>query len=249
MCEGVAVNEMHSSDRQPLYAKVKDHIVENINNGTWPTGTRVPSENEIVEQFSVSRMTANRALKELTHEGYVARIPGIGTFVKDPPQHASLIEIRNIADEISGRGHEYSNRILDVGVKTATPLLADEFEINNNASLFHIQIIHRENNIPVQLEDRYVNPLVVPQFLKQDFTTTTPTAYLIANAAVDELEHTVEAVMPPPEVQAILETDTGEPCLTLNRRSWAGRHVVTVARLTYPASRYALHSRYRPGRN
>ena len=73
------------SDAQPLYAKVKDHILENIRSGAWEAGRRVPSENELVESFGISRMTANRALRELTAEGFLSRVPGVGTFVKEAP--------------------------------------------------------------------------------------------------------------------------------------------------------------------
>ena len=58
-----------SASLQPLYLKVKRHILENIGSGKWGTSTRVPSENEIVKSFGVSRMTANRALRELRDEG------------------------------------------------------------------------------------------------------------------------------------------------------------------------------------
>ena len=50
----------------PLYAKVKDHILGQIRAGVWAAGSRVPSENQLVETFGISRMTANRALRELT---------------------------------------------------------------------------------------------------------------------------------------------------------------------------------------
>jgi GntR family histidine utilization transcriptional repressor len=86
---------------------------------------------------------------------------------------------------------------------------------------------------------------VVPDFLLQDFTLTTPTAYLLAATPVDELEHTVEAVLPSAEQQRLLGIDPLEPCLALHRRSWSRGKVVTVATLTYPASRYALYSRYK----
>ena len=236
-----------ATEPQPLYARVKDHILAHINSGDWPAGTRVPSENEIVEQFAISRMTANRALKELTQEGFLSRLPGIGTFVAERPRHASLIEIRNIADEIRAHGHDYSNRIERLDTVEATPSLAHEFEIAEGVNLFHIVIVHEENGVPVQLEDRYVNPRVAPHFLDQDFTGTTPTAYLVATASVDELEHTVEAVMPLPETRRLLAMPGNEPCLALQRRSWSGGHVVTVASFTYPASRYALYSRNKPG--
>ena len=233
-------------DPQPLYVQLKDHILQRIRSREWAPGSRVLSENEIVDQFSVSRMTANRALRELTQEGFLARVPGVGTFVKEPLQRASLIEIQNIADEIEARGHSHASEIETMDTVAASPAIAAQFETGGDIELFHIRIVHRENGVPVQLEDRYVNPAVAPEFMGQDFSQTTPTAYLVANVPVDELEHTVEAIMPSPEERSLLEMPETEPCLTLHRRSWSNDRVVTVARFVYPASRHALYSRYQP---
>lgn len=233
------------TEAQPLYAKVKDHILENIRSGAWEPGQRVPSENELVESFGISRMTANRALRELTAEGFLKRVPGVGTFVKEAPALSSLMELRNIAEEIAQRGHRYSSRVISRTTIETNPALTEEFEDKALKRLFHIVIVHEENGVPVQLEDRYVNPQASPDFLNQDFTSTTPTAYLLAEAPVDELEHTVEAVLPTPEQQRLLGIAALEPCLALHRRSWSRGHVVTAVTLTYPASRYALYSRHR----
>jgi GntR family histidine utilization transcriptional repressor len=233
------------NELQPLYARVKAHIVDNIRSGAWAPGARVPSENELVESFGISRMTANRALRELTSEGYVARVPGVGTFVAEAPARTSLMELRNIAEEIEARGHRYSARIVSRGEAAATPILAEDMELHPGQRLFHIVVVHEENGVPVQLEDRYVNPQVAPGFLAQDFSHVTPTAYLVATAPVDELEHTVEAIMPDQTQQKLLGTTAHEPCLALRRRSWSRGQVATLATLTYPASRYALYSRYK----
>lgn len=233
------------SDAQPLYAKVKDHIVQHIRSGAWEAGRRVPSENELVESFGISRMTANRALRELTAEGFLNRVPGVGTFVKEAPALSSLMELRNIAEEIAQRGHRYSSRVLSKSAVESNPALNEEFEDRALKRLFHLVIVHEENGVPVQLEDRYVNPAVVPDFLERDFTQTTPTAVLLAATPVDELEHTVEATMPTPDQQRLLGIAASEPCLALYRRSWSGGRVATAVTLTYPASRYALYSRHR----
>ena len=92
---------------QPLYMQVKEHILDNIQSGAWAAGTRVPSENELVESFGISRMTANRALRELSADGFLARVPGVGTFVKEQTARTSLMELRNIAEEIAARGHKH----------------------------------------------------------------------------------------------------------------------------------------------
>ena len=89
---------------QPLYQRIKDHILERIASGDWPAGHRIPSENQMVDDFGISRMTVNRAIRELTSEGYLSRLTGVGTFVRELPRQTSMIEIMNIADEIAARG-------------------------------------------------------------------------------------------------------------------------------------------------
>ena len=158
------------SDAQPLYAKVKDHILSNIRSGAWEPGRRVPSENELVESFGISRMTANRALRELTAEGFLNRVPGVGTFVKEAPALSSLMELRNIAEEIAQRGHRHSSRLVSKREVESNPALAEEFEDKALKRLYHLVMVHEENGVPVQLEDRYVNPRAVPDFLDADFT-------------------------------------------------------------------------------
>ena len=74
---------------QPLYLQVKRHILDNIGSGKWGASARVPSENDLVRSFGVSRMTANRALRELRDEGVLVRIAGVGSFVAAAPRTCS----------------------------------------------------------------------------------------------------------------------------------------------------------------
>ena len=97
---------------QPLYLQVKRYILDNIGSGKWSAATRVPSENEIVKSFKVSRMTANRALRELRDEGVLVRIAGVGSFVADRHARAHPLQIRGIADEIRDRGHVHRAEIV-----------------------------------------------------------------------------------------------------------------------------------------
>ncbi|MGA2190470.1 MAG: GntR family transcriptional regulator, partial [Steroidobacteraceae bacterium] len=114
---------------QPLYLKVKRHILENIGSGKWATSARVPSENDIVKSFGVSRMTANRALRELRDEGVLVRIAGVGSFVADRHAQAHPLEIRGIADEIRERGHAHRAEIISLDRVRAVAELAEDFGI------------------------------------------------------------------------------------------------------------------------
>lgn len=68
----------------PFYEKVKQEISEKIASGIWQPHDRIPSEAELVAQYGFSRMTINRALRELTDEGLLVRLQGVGTFVAEP---------------------------------------------------------------------------------------------------------------------------------------------------------------------
>ena len=234
------------SPMQPLYIKVKRHILDNIGSGKWATSTRVPSENDIVKSFGVSRMTANRALRELRDEGVLVRIAGVGSFVADRHAHAHPLEIRSIADEIRERGHAHRAEIISLERIRAVAELSEDFGIAPRSELFCSVIVHFENDRPVQLEDRYVLPKLAPDYLKIDFSKTTPYDYLTKVAPLQEVEHVLRAVMPDHRTRKLLAMKRDEPCLLMIRRTWTAGQLASVARLYYPGSRYEMSGRFRP---
>ncbi|PAU60183.1 histidine utilization repressor [Pseudomonas sp. PIC25] len=228
----------------PIYARVKQMIVAQIQSGAWPPHHRVPSESELVSQLGFSRMTINRALRELTAEGLLVRMQGVGTFVAEPKGQAALFEVHNIADEIAARGHRHRCEVIRLGEELAGPERAVALDIREGQRVFHSLIVHYENDVPVQVEDRYVNAELAPDYLKQDFSSLTPYAYLSQVAPLTEGEHVVEAILADAEECRLLRIERHEPCLLIRRRTWSGRRAVTSARLVYPGSRYRLEGRF-----
>jgi GntR family histidine utilization transcriptional repressor len=222
------------------YARIKRHVVRRIESGEWPVASRIPSENQFANEFRVSRMTARRALLELTHEGWLVRSQGLGTFVADRKPALSILEVRNIAEEIAERGHAYSNSILRLEAEEANETVAMNLGVNTGSRVFHSVIVHVENDVPVQLEDRYTNPAVARDYLKQDFTHETPNAYLSRLAPIEAIEHTIEAVLPTPNVARSLHIARTQPCLQISRRTWSGGRIASYARLVHPGSRYRM---------
>jgi len=235
-----------STQAKPRYLQLKELIIGQISAGELQPRDRVPSENELVDATGVSRMTANRALRELNDEGYVKRVAGVGTFVSDFKAVSHVLEVRNIADEIEQRGHSYAPEVL-VQEKTVAGMgTAAALQIDKSAEVFHLVLIHRENAIPIQVEHRYVLMEFAPDCLEQDFTAITPSAYLSAISPLQEAEHVVRAVMPDHEISVSLEMGDDEPCLVVSRRTWAHGRPVSFARLYHPGSRYELSGHYVP---
>lgn len=240
-----------AGESAPLYRQVKDFIVEQVLSGAWPAGSRVPSENVLLGDFGVSRMTVHRALRELMTEGWLTRVQGAGTFVAEQKPQSALLEIRNIRSEITERGHQHRADMVLLANEVSSRAVATALEIRSGTRVFHSLLVHRENGVPVQLEDRYVLPAFAPDYLKQDFTQITPNEYLTHCGQIEAFEHVIEAEMPTPEVQRLLQLAAPEPCLLLTRRTWSQGRVVSLARLTHPGSRYRLAGRqdYSPGRS
>ncbi|MPW20316.1 histidine utilization repressor [Paraburkholderia sp. CNPSo 3157] len=228
------------------YEQVKQYIRQTIESGERRAGDRIPSELDLVASLGVSRMTVNRALRELTDEGLLTRVSGIGTFVAETKPQSTLLMIAHIGDEIRSRGHEYSYQTVLMRREVALVNVSNALGLPPGASVFHVICVHRENGLPVQLEDRYVNPAIAPDFIEQDFSAVRPSEYLFSVVPAHDVEHIVDAGLPTRSEAELLQISTEEPCLTLMRRTWTSGVAVTFARFVHPGSRYRLGCRFAP---
>ncbi len=233
--------------RAPLYQRIKAHVRGHIESGRWPRNHQIPPESALVRQFKASRMTVSRALRELASEGLISRHPGRGSFVSDARPETELVRIRSIAEEIRERGHRHSALVHTLATVRADERLAQAFGVPEGSPLFHSLIVHSENGVPIQLEDRYVNPRLMPHYLDADFTRRTPNEVLADVAAVKEADQLIEAVLPDARACRLLGIRRGEPCLLVYRAARIEGGVSSVAWLTFPGSRYRLSSRFRGG--
>ncbi|MGF7148414.1 GntR family histidine utilization transcriptional repressor [Sphingomonas zeicaulis] len=231
----------------PRYLEIKRSIVDGLKSGRLKAGDRVASESEIVAQFGVSRMTANRALRELRDAGILVRRAGSGSYVADPKPIGHMIEIRNIADEVRSRGRTYRPRVLSNMPLRADATSAALLGTRAGTPIFRSVIVHHEAEFPLQLEERLVLAAAAPDYVDADFTVTTPNEYLSRIAPLERVEHRVAARMPAEEVRTLLGMTLGDPVLVMTRRTWSGGRVVSYAVLTHPADRYELSATFEVG--
>lgn len=235
-----------STRATPAYIQVKTFIKHHISRGEWQPGHPVPSESTLMQQFGISRMTVNRALRELTAEGMVTRVQGSGTFVAELHRISSNLTIRDIKEDVIERGHTHMARVVLAGKEKARKELAASLGIASGSTVFHTVLVHHENGVPIQYEDRYVNPAVAPRYLDTDFTQTTPTHHLLAEAPLTEASYSIEACLPTAEQARLLHIETSEACLSMMRRTVSGHEVASVVWLVYPGSRYRFSGAFQP---
>lgn len=238
------------------FAKVKQFLKAELVGGRWPPGALMPSEAELVAQFKVSRMTVNRALRELQAEGLVERVQGVGTFAAQPHKVASTLSIRDLHQEIESRGHTHHSVVHLAQAEPATTDLALQLGLNQGDTVFHTRIVHFEDGMALQFEDRYVNPNCAPDYLKQDFTQITPTHYLLQVSPYVDAQYSIEAANASADEAAFLGIEAGAACLVVIRRTTrlrakggdtAGQRQtegITIARLVHPGNRYSLQGQF-----
>ena len=236
---------MKTDSAVPRYKHVKQVILAHIARGDAGEVNLLPSENELVRFLGVSRMTVNRALRELADQGLVTRVRGVGTFSASPKVELSAIDVRDIAEEIRQRGGIYDCIIEKLVAEQASAELAEDLGLRRGARIFHSIIIHREDGAPIQVEDRYVNPVAAPGYLMADFSHQTPHAYLSHAAPLTDAEHVIEAVIPGPVDRERLKIESDEACLLVRRRTWSGGICCSCASLLHPGERYRITSRFR----
>lgn len=235
------------NEPKPQYLKLKHYILHHVTNGDWPPLSRTPSENELVAQFGVSRMTVNRALRELTDAGVVTRLQGVGTFVAGPKAESAMFEVRSIRDEIIARGQNHTVHVLICEPVSARPATARQFGLPAGVELYHSRLLHLADGKALQLEDRFVNPVCAPDYLAIDFHVEIPHQYLMRVAPLQRTEHVIEAEAADKRLAKILDIAPGEPLLTLSRRTWSRGQVASYVRLTHPAGKYRFVGSFQVG--
>ena len=65
---------------KPLYLQVKADIKNRILSKQYMPGDKLPTENELSDQYNVSKITIRKAIQNLSDEGYVNKVQGKGTF-------------------------------------------------------------------------------------------------------------------------------------------------------------------------
>lgn len=233
-----------TTTQMPAYEQVKAFVKQQIGSGAWRPGDPVPSEAALQQQFGLSRMTVNRAIKELAVEGLVTRVQGSGTVVAQLHRISTTLALRDIHEEITERGHHHATQVLAVESARADAALAQVFKVRSGARLFHSVLLHLADGVAIQLEDRYVNPAAAPGYLGVNFNATTPTSYLLEHAPLTQASYSIEAALAGAAEAKALAIKRGDPCLVMTRRTVSGPNVASFARLVHPGARYSFNGTF-----
>lgn len=231
---------------QPRYLQIKNHLLEKIHTGVFQTDDRIPSEHQLAKKFAVSRLTVQRAIRELVSEGLLRRAQGSGTFVNEQTHRFPLIEVRDVVEDILKLGGEASTEVILHRRMTPPPEVDELLELEKDTEVFQVALLQNMDGEPVAYEERFAIVAVYADFLDQDFSKTSVFDYLASRSKLENIENIVSAVHPSKKLASLLEISSNEPCIRVQRRNWYKGQCVTLTRITYAGSRQVLGSRYQP---
>lgn len=242
---------MDMTKKTPVYQRIKNAILDNIHSGKWQAGEAISTEMALAEEFGVSRMTVNRALKELSEERVLERRQGSGTFVAQQQFNHTFVEVRNIAQDLKSANRDYqaqvvSKRCITVGM--LNELLRRKFDIEQAVEsqlededatvLYEVKIIHFADGQPIQFEERWVDAIKLPKFIEQDFSVVNTSDYLIAKIPLERGSYTIRALAAPNEVAHALQIEVQSPTLVLRRQTYSAGKVLTFVKMWHAGDRY-----------
>ncbi|NAS27519.1 UTRA domain-containing protein [Herbidospora sp. NEAU-GS84] len=237
----------------PAYVEIADDIRHKISTGVLVGGDKIPSERELCEQWSVSSITARKAIESLRSEGLVYGLRGRGTFVR---KHQPL---RRIAPQRYWRPHskatykheaESAGRSVSVEHSSspveASAEVAERLAVSSGAPVMEIRYLIRMDDQPVsssvcweplgitggtEIEDPHSGPHagagIVPRFDAIGYR-------------VDRVKEVLTIRMPDPEEVAALDIPPGVPVVQIQQTFTADGVPVETADIVFPADRYTL---------
>lgn len=245
MTHGIIQDRVSHHSKSPLYQQVYQLLRNKILAGYWDVKEALPSENELVEQYQVSRATIRQALDELVSDGLIYRQQGRGTFVSPPNVEQGLVRIVSFTEDMHQRGLRPGTKLISAGLVPATAVQAQHLQIDVNESLARIERLRLADDVPMSVEvsflvHRYCVGILAQDYTSQSLRQVLENSYQIRIASARQK---IQAVSASDEMADVLGIEAGAALLYIERISYSDYNVpVEYLRLFHRGDRYTLHA-------
>jgi GntR family transcriptional regulator len=236
----------YGSTRLPLYAQVEDALSARITSGALPVGTQLPSEEELIREFGVSRTTVRVTIQNLVRQGLVEIRRGRGTFVASPRMIQELTELTGFVEDMRVLGRTPTARVLGRELVPAAPIVAERLAVAVGATVVRIQRVRLSDGMPLSFDETYLpedlgRKVMIDDLTKEPIFTLLEERY---KTPLVEAEYVLEAAAAESTVAIALEISVGSPVFLIERTSYTSRHrAVDYERLHYRGDQIRFRTR------
>jgi GntR family transcriptional regulator len=231
---------MPDTTYQPQYRQIELALRKRIS--TLPPGARLPSDPELCAEFGVSRMTARHAMQRLAEDGLIAREPGRGSFVAEPPTHRRANRLMTFTQEMRRAGRVPSSLILTRAIRPSSPAEAARLAITPRQPIVHLRRLRQADDAPIALESAVLIGACADAVMTADLAHGSLHETLgRAGFVLRRGTGTIAAAAATAEDSRLLAMRIGDPLLVERRLIVDGHgRRIEATESRYPADRYAL---------
>jgi GntR family transcriptional regulator len=203
----------------PLHARIRQYLRECILEGTYPPLARMPSESELGNMFSASRITVRHALSQLQRDGLIFTLQGKGSFVSRPKAYQNVSRLMGFAESMTSHGYEVLNELLSLRTVAAQAHVAAQLQVAPQTPVIEIRRLRLLNREPVSLELTYVHEALGRKLAQSDLVTRDIFA-IIENDCDTPLGHadlTIDAMLADQELAQALRIAEDSPVMRIER--------------------------------
>jgi GntR family transcriptional regulator len=203
----------------PLYFQLKRLLVERIASGMWRPGDLLPTEEQLQEQYGLSRTTVRQAMKEMEMEGLITRQRGRGTFVAKPKFSHSPTPQHNLASVLLEQGAKPGWQVLSAGMVPASDDVAARLQLTPGAMVYCLRRLRMADDEAIGYHITHVAAAFQPAIDELQLTGHDSLQYLRSNGLLDgsRADRILEAIPAPDDVAGLLEVEPGSPMLMIRR--------------------------------
>lgn len=203
----------------PLYVQIRDRLRREILDGTYQVHERLPSENEMMGVFGVSRITIRQALRDLHNEGLVFSAQGKGTFVSKPKAVQNVQRLEGFGEAMAAQGYEASARVLSIQQLKAPKAVAAALDLQSgDDEAIEVKRVRYLNRSPVCIENSYFPMDIGRKMFSLDLSGDIfPLLENLFGVALGGADISLDAILADEEAQQYLNLKTGEAILRVER--------------------------------
>ncbi len=200
------------------YEVVKKDIIEKIEKNSLGPNEMIPSENDLKENYQVSRVTIRRAIDELIKEGYIYKKRGVGSFVRDRARSQGISRIHSFTEAVNFQGRTPSKKVISLDLDQARDEDLIDLDLDPGDQVYRLRTNYYSDGRPYCYNETNLSEKLFKNL--EYFDLENRSLYQILKEFYHiEISRSVEfikAVRPEDYIYDILEVDRGQPLLELN---------------------------------
>lgn len=209
-----------------LYAEVEETLAAEIAQGEYRPGDQIPTEDELLDRFGVSRITIRRAIQNLVHRGLLEIRRGRGTFVRAPRIEAELTRLSGFVEDMNAAGRKASARVVSRQIVPAAARVAERLQLVTGTKVMRIERIRLADGVPISFDETYL-PLDLGKKIVRNDLRRRPIFTLLEEeygVPLIEADYELQAVTASKILAQALQIKAGSPIFQIERTSKTVHH-------------------------